>query len=1224
MRRFLLVLAWLIFAGPLFAQSGLIDRGYAALDQEDYPKAIALADELLASDPTKADELDARTLIAIAQYYDGRVGQAFVSELDKLDREVAAFHGAQSELRLNILSILSGLQNDLGLRDSRMTDIQIVRITRDRQDLATDLVLALRNLSVDFANAGDPAVSLRFTALYQSFAAELLSAEDPLVMEATAMLATELIWADAPVRGLFRFSSYTLEDWAAAAQAYPEEAEAITDMLTAVEQTLEDESVDWLAEVDAWRQIDAQLGEMAGQVNAYFESGDIAAASREIDRYLNMAPPDDVLVAAYLNLQTKAHMDQGDFARARPYLAGLLTIPSAYAAAMDLPIPVFASALAIQGGAEDTLLEAYLRKGIEVENILRRPDPELLVDLNVRLGEMKMRNGDPESALPAFKAALEAAQGHEPDIMSLYKRALNGAGDALFSQERLAEAAAYFTRLVSAAEETDDIAPLSSALGNLALISAQSGEMEKAVDVSRRRLALLQARADTANDDLTSAQVNLALVLILNGDGITPELQGLIRDMDKGTIQNDLLRGARADLFYVLSAQMSAEPEALRDDPMFADMGAEAKAQLLAALGDLAYEQEELERAKAFAAVGQEVAPEGSKEHFDLALTQGRIAQSEGRHVDALMNFRRVTAARIPEGQRPRAQALAHLPYHLSAAFELAGAGDPDFRFRDEMFQIAQFASASVAGGALSDAIARSQATGAVAGLLRERQTLARQIDTLSDALNRARYESKSPQDLQEQMQTARDRQAALSAEIARAAPDLAGIAGLKPLSIRDVLPRLRPDEVMLVFASSDVRDYDGTVASFMLALTTEALVPVGIASRSDLTALSRALRCSAALTDPNCGPAGQYGLRGSFQTSFSQQKAGPAFDTALAHRAYQELFEPLSEIMAGKKRLIIVADQALMSLPFHLALKESLAPGLPLRAGKWLLRDHSIEVIPSVASFVALREANERRATDLRFLGVGDPLIGTQRDGAQPFECDAPDAPLLLAGLDTQALSRGQGAVRTRAIADLTALPDTRCELRQIARQFSADSRVLLHGEASESALKALNESGALRDFDVVSFATHGLVAGEIGVNEAGLVLTPPALPTAADDGLLTTQEIAALDLNAAFVILSACNTASGDSRNQEGLSGMASAFFFAGAKSLLVSHWPVYSDAAVDLTTRSFTSLRANPDMPRAEAVRLAMLAVLDDPNADARQSHPSYWAPFMIVGDGLGLPG
>ena len=98
--------------------------------------------------------------------------------------------------------------------------------------------------------------------------------------------------------------------------------------------------------------------------------------------------------------------------------------------------------------------------------------------------------------------------------------------------------------------------------------------------------------------------------------------------------------------------------------------------------------------------------------------------------------------------------------------------------------------------------------------------------------------------------------------------------------------------------------------------------------------------------------------------------------------------------------------------------------------------------------------------------------------------------------------------------------------------------------------------------------------MAGEIsGLNEPGLVLTPPEKPSEEDHGFLAASETATLDLNADWVLLSACNTAAADGApGAEGLSGLARAFFYAGARTLLVSHWSVYSTAAVALTTGTF----------------------------------------------------
>jgi CHAT domain-containing protein len=145
------------------------------------------------------------------------------------------------------------------------------------------------------------------------------------------------------------------------------------------------------------------------------------------------------------------------------------------------------------------------------------------------------------------------------------------------------------------------------------------------------------------------------------------------------------------------------------------------------------------------------------------------------------------------------------------------------------------------------------------------------------------------------------------------------------------------------------------------------------------------------------------------------------------------------------------------------------------------------------------------------------------------------------------------------------------------------------------------------------VHFATHGLVAGDLSsLAEPALVLTPPAAPTDADDGLLTASEIAALKLNAEWVVLSACNTAAGEGEGAEALSGLARAFFYAGARALLVSHWAVYSQAATELTTTTFAMLADNPRIGRAEAFRRAMLALI------AKGEAPSYWAPFVVVGE------
>lgn len=125
----------------------------------------------------------------------------------------------------------------------------------------------------------------------------------------------------------------------------------------------------------------------------------------------------------------------------------------------------------------------------------------------------------------------------------------------------------------------------------------------------------------------------------------------------------------------------------------------------------------------------------------------------------------------------------------------------------------------------------------------------------------------------------------------------------------------------------------------------------------------------------------------------------------------------------------------------------------------------------------------------------------------------------------------------------------------------------------------------------------------------------TPPDKGTEHDDGLLTASEIAQLKLDADWVILSACNTAAGDKPGATGLSGLAKAFFYAGARALLVSHWPVESQAATALTTNMFQALKNNPLIGRSEALRQSMMILASNPQT----AHPLFWAPFVVVGAG-----
>ena len=172
-------------------------------------------------------------------------------------------------------------------------------------------------------------------------------------------------------------------------------------------------------------------------------------------------------------------------------------------------------------------------------------------------------------------------------------------------------------------------------------------------------------------------------------------------------------------------------------------------------------------------------------------------------------------------------------------------------------------------------------------------------------------------------------------------------------------------------------------------------------------------------------------------------------------------------------------------------------------------------------------------------------------------------------------------------------------------------NSTIWLKGDANETKIKDNN----LKSFNIIHFATHAEVSGAMkGLNEPFLVLTPPNKKTDKDNGLLMMNEIMQLNLNADLVLLSACNTGSIEDQYSGSYSGLAKAFFVAGAKSVLVSNWMVEDAATQKLILKfieNFTSNRKS----FAENLNLTMRQLSSQ---NDQSSHPIFWAPFVFVGN------
>jgi CHAT domain-containing protein len=215
---------------------------------------------------------------------------------------------------------------------------------------------------------------------------------------------------------------------------------------------------------------------------------------------------------------------------------------------------------------------------------------------------------------------------------------------------------------------------------------------------------------------------------------------------------------------------------------------------------------------------------------------------------------------------------------------------------------------------------------------------------------------------------------------------------------------------------------------------------------------------------------------------------------------------------------------------------------------------------------------------------------------------------------------------VDSSQLALLPRLPETADEVRAIALALQADvtKDVFAGARANERIVKSLDLSG----YRVLAFATHGLVPGDLdGLTQPALALSAPEVAQVDGDGLLTMEEILTLRLDADWVVLSACNTASAQGAGAEAISGLGRAFFYAGARALLVSNWPVETTSARLLTAELFRRQAATPTLSRAEALQQALLWLLDSQTlahprtgqVAAAYAHPLFWAPFALVGDG-----
>ncbi|MCP3474050.1 CHAT domain-containing protein [Bradyrhizobium sp. CCGUVB1N3] len=772
---------------------------------------------------------------------------------------------------------------------------------------------------------------------------------------------------------------------------------------------------------------------------------------------------------------------------------------------------------------------------------------------------------------------------------------------------KYAEALSQAQAMVASLEKGNNHRDLAGALNNLAQVYAAQGHDDQAEPLYKRAVALLEKSLGLDTPEIAPELNNLAalyqrqqrfaeaeplfkraLAIYQKAGGPEhPAVATLLNNI--GQLDRDLNRDADAEAPIKRSL-------AIREKVLGPDHPDVARS--LNNLAGLYEHQQRFADAEPLYRRALSIRERAlGPDHPDVVTSTSNLAfflQASGKTAEALPLAEKTLAI-------SGAQLRIVLPILFAARQQQLLADD---KALDEALAAIQRGTQSSAAAAVNKLAVRLAAgSDRLAELVRRDQDLAAEADTLDKAIiaavskQPAQRDAAAEQRNRQRLAVIASERASLQRTLAVEFPDYASLSNPLPLTAKEIQALLSADEAMALYAVVDKESY-------VIAITREGVDWKRIPFGTD----ALAQKVSAFRKGLDVGKARD-----------SSDKSG-LFDLALANEFYVALLGPVETLTKEKRSLLVVPSGALTALPFHLLVTEKPQAAIPdtlegYRSAAWLLRRQAVSVLPSVVSLKSLRAFARRDQSVKPMTGFGDPLFNP----AQEAPADRRATKTVARSIATLAYTdfwRGAGVDRARLAQALPQLPDTADELSAVAKDVGApDADVHLGRDASETTLKR----AALAQYSIIYFATHGLVAGDVkGLGEPSLALSMPDQPTDFDDGLLTASEVAQLKLNADWVVLSACNTIAGDKPGAEALSGLARAFFYAGARALLVSHWAVDSEAATRLTTSTFDLLKNEPGLGRAEALRRAMLSYLDDASSP-RNAYPAIWAPFALIGEG-----
>ena len=528
----------------------------------------------------------------------------------------------------------------------------------------------------------------------------------------------------------------------------------------------------------------------------------------------------------------------------------------------------------------------------------------------------------------------------------------------------------------------------------------------------------------------------------------------------------------------------------------------------------------------------------------------------------------------------------------------LATTADKDPKDAAIIFQMADHLNSSSVQQALSDAAVRSGVNiPGLSDVIRKEQDAKNEAATLMSYITSQGSEGdkkRNPQvieQMQKRMRELEGLRKEYKAQIQKGFPEYFQLIQPKAPSHTDIAQQLKPDELFVSILPMEKQTYVWAINS---------------SGKVSFHQWQVGEKEGAKLVDK---------IRKTLDVAGLGNKA-PVFDYADAHTVYKGIFGPIESEMLDKKHVIVATSGSFANMPLGVLVRKPVASPNPANAA-WLIKDTAISQVPTASGWLSLKRYAKVPSSTQPLIAWGDPLFDNK---ASQQVAAAPAASTVRAVISTRSTMQ-TGLEQSQndsylAYSKIPPLPETRDEVNELAKILAADTKldVILGSDATRQSVLKSSASGQLGKKQVVVFATHGLLAGDLpNLNQPALAMASTANP--ADSPLLTLEDVLGLKLNADWVVLSACNTAGADGRAEEALSGLARGFFFAGSRSLLVTHWSVESESAMLLTTHTFAAYKKDPQMRRAEALKQAMVETMKLP----QYAHPAYWAPYALVGEG-----